>query len=192
MLPLAGNAYTDLCCSLYIYFRTICTLLPPFAALIFRFSNTHNKGTSLSFFNQSLKIEGMSFIWEASPLWRTIVRSTRDSRPLFFTFIATTIGASTLLWYGTQQFTNPDNLDEKAVAKLRAKSGLDARVVSEVNKQRLGVLLKEVSQRDGASLDKQEKRWRDALDGRTTGDADGTTKRQFGWKRRERGRTNQE
>ncbi len=78
------------------------------------------------------------------------------------------------------------------MAKLRAKSGLDARVVSEVNKQRLGVLLKEVSQRDGASLDKQEKRWRDALDGRTTGDADGTTKRQFGWKRRERGRTNQE
>ena len=154
--------------------------------------HTHNKGTSLSFFNQSLKIEGMSFIWEASPLWRTIVRSTRDSRPLFFTFIATTIGASTLLWYGTQQFTNPDNLDEKAVAKLRAKSGLDARVVSEVNKQRVGVLLKEVSQRDGASLDKQEKRWRDALDGRTTGDADGTTKRQFGWKRRERGRTNQE
>ena len=70
------------------------------------------------------------------------------------------------------------------MAKLRAKSGLDARVVSEVNKQRLGVLLKKVSQRDRASLDKQEKRWRDALDGRTTGDADGTTKRQFGWKRK--------
>ena len=123
----------------------------------------------------------MSFIWEASPLWRTIVRSTRDSRPLFFTFIASTFGASTLLWYGTQKFTNPQ-LDAHAMAKLRAKSGLDARVVSDVNKQRLGVLLKEVSQRDGASLEKQEKRWRDALDGRTTGDKDGTTKRHFGWK----------
>ena len=100
---------------------------------------------------------------------------------LFFTFIASTFGASTLLWYGTQKFTNPQ-LDAHAVAKLRAKSGLDARVVSDVNKQRLGVLLKEVSQRDGASLEKQEKRWRDALDGRTTGDKDGTTKRHFGWK----------
>jgi hypothetical protein len=125
----------------------------------------------------------MSFIWEASPLWRTIVRSTRDSTPLFLTFIASTLGASTLLWYGTQQFTNPDaQFDETHVQKLRAKSGLDARVVSDVNKQRLGVLLKEVSQRDGASLEKQEKRWRDALDGRTTGDKDGTTKRHFGWK----------
>jgi hypothetical protein len=40
-----------------------------------------------------------------------------------------------LLWYGTQKFTNPQ-LDAHAVAKLRAKSGLDARVVSDVNKQR--------------------------------------------------------
>ena len=136
-------------------------------------------GDSLSLFLRRRR--RMSFIWEASPLWRTIVRSTRDSRPLFFTFIASTFGASTLLWYGTQKFTNPQ-LDAHAVAKLRAKSGLDARVVSDVNKQRLGVLLKEVSQRDGASLEKQEKRWRDALDGRTTGDKDGTTKRHFGWK----------
>ena len=138
-------------------------------------------GDSLSLFLRRRRRRRMSFIWEASPLWRTIVRSTRDSRPLFFTFIASTFGASTLLWYGTQKFTNPQ-LDAHAVAKLRAKSGLDARVVSDVNKQRLGVLLKEVSQRDGASLEKQEKRWRDALDGRTTGDKDGTTKRHFGWK----------
>ena len=198
-LPLAGNAFYALCCCYYIIF--VCTYKNFFSPRSYRrvlcfssvFSTVHQHthettsqdfvlGDSLSLFlRRRRRRRRMSFIWEASPLWRTIVRSTRDSRPLFFTFIASTFGASTLLWYGTQKFTNPQ-LDAHAVAKLRAKSGLDARVVSDVNKQRLGVLLKEVSQRDGASLEKQEKRWRDALDGRTTGDKDGTTKRHFGWK----------
>lgn len=126
----------------------------------------------------------MSFIWEASPLWRKIVRETRDSKPLFLVFILGTTAASTLAWYCSERFTNPTMTEEQKkeiTNRLRKKSGLDSQIVSEVNKTRLKELLREVSMKDGTSTEKQEKRWRDALDGRTTGDKDGTTKRHFGW-----------
>lgn len=82
------------------------------------------------------------------------------------TMFAFPIGLGTLVMSGT----NPE-VDEAKIAKLRQDAGLDTKIMQDVNKRRLGVLLDEIQRGD-----KGEERWKAALDGRTAGTTSGSSK----------------
>jgi len=83
---------------------------------------------------------------------------------------AVPIGVGTLVMHGT----NPETeMDEAKIAKLRRDAGLDTKIMQDVNKRRLGVLLEEVQRGDKQD---DQARWIAALDGRTSGTTSGTSK----------------
>lgn len=111
----------------------------------------------------------MSWIWEKSATWRTIVRTTRASTPAMVAFVGACTAGSVVLGASVQALSNPAD-DSKRREKLCRSAGLDAQVMGKVNKERLGVLLDAVKNK---SLD--EDRYRLALDGRTRGTSSGTS-----------------
>ena len=86
----------------------------------------------------------------------------------FVTMLVVPITAGVLV----MNATNPE-LDEATLKARRAATPMDARVVSDVNKKRLAMLLNEVKQGDAKG---GETRYKAALDGRTTGTTTGSSK----------------
>lgn len=76
-----------------------------------------------------LHTAAMSYIWEKSSTWRSIVRGTRGNPLAMSLFTAVTmfavpIGLGTLV----MNRTNP-GMDDAKVAKLRAEAGLDTKIM---------------------------------------------------------------
>jgi len=100
----------------------------------------------------------MSFLWEHSSAYRSIVRATASSKPLmavfvFVTMVVLPVGAATV----AQRATNPAD-DAAREALIRKRQTIDSAIVSKSNANKLNSLLADV--RDGVN---GEQRWREAL-----------------------------
>jgi len=105
-----------------------------------------------------------------SRAWRRMVYATRESAPAMFAFTGAMCVGFGGLGYLAMVATNPEN-DERKHAVLRERATLEHKVLAKVQKERLAALFGEIQNKEKGD----EVRWRDALDGRTTGDMRATS-----------------
>eukprot|EP01018_Ginkgo_biloba_P030786 Gb_38967 [translate_table: standard] len=102
----------------------------------------------------------MSFLFEKSATWRWIVRSSRASKPFFYTF-ATICGVIPgVIGYGVMQFTNVSS--DKLAAELSKNAREESLMMAKVNKDRLAEFLGELERKENT-----EDRYVAALRGET-------------------------
>jgi len=112
----------------------------------------------------------MSWIYEKSSAWRSLVKKTRVSPSAMWAFTIGCLSVSALAGFYTIRIASPG---ERRQQPIKQHAGGDAEKVADANKQRLQQLLNEVKQGQGVS----EERYRMALEGRTKGTRVGTTMR---------------